>query len=442
MKFCSTSILACSLLALAATAAGAQASAPATASTVSNTMPTPNFGFSLPTRLGSLSYALNASELVETGYRHGSTSTSTVGSGNLAYLSNSERNPFSTVISAGYFLNAGSGGTSSSGFANLAASQVLRTRSWVFVVSDALSYLPQSPTTGLSGLPGLGDLGNLPVQTGLGPEQSILTVSGERVSNGLSGSATWQLTSKTDLQGSASWQLFRFVGDVPPGFNTDGYAASFGPDHRIDARNSVSASAYYSRQVYPDFANSRVETEGVNFGYTRAWTRALSTTVTIGPETTHGQTYIRIPARLDVAVAASLSYAGRLNGLNVGYTRAVNGGSGVIFGATSDTVAGGFSHPFSREWLFGLNASYSHSVGLTPILGQVPRTSTVYGGAQLSRRLSESLSVYASYTAVQQSASGFSGLSQLFGFATPFDGFNNIGAVGISFAPPPLNRGR
>lgn len=441
MKSCFTRTLALSLLALAAAAAGAQASAPATASTVSNTMPTPNFGFALPSRLGTLSYAVSASELVETGYRHGSTGTSTVGSGDLAYLSNSERNPFSAVISAGYIVNASGSGASSSGFANLAASQVLRTRSWVFVASDAVSYLPQSPTTGLSGIPGVGDIGGLPVQTGLGPNQSILTVAGTRVSNGLSGSATWQLTSKTDLQGSASWQLFRFVGDAPPGFNTNGYAASFGPDHRIDARDSVSAVAFYSRQEYPDFSGARVETEGVNLGFTRAWTRALSTSVSAGPMSTHGQTFVRIPASVNVGVTASLSYAGRLNGLNVGYTRAVNGGSGVIFGAISDTVAAGFSHPFSREWLFGVNGSYSRSVALAPILGALPKTNTEYGGAQLSRRLTESLSVYASYTAVEQSASGFSGLSQLLGFAQPFNGFNNIGSVGITFAPPPLNRG-
>lgn len=440
MKPCSTRLLALSLLALAATAAGAQASAPATASTVSNTMPTPNFGFSLPTRLGSLNYSLTASEIFQTGYRHGSNEFSTAASGNLAYLSHSERNPFSAVMSAGFAVSAGSG-SSSYGFANLAASQVLRTRSWVFVVSDGLSYLPQSPTTGLSGLPGFGDIGGIPVQTGLGPNQTVLTTSGGRVSNGLSGSATWQLTSQTDLQGSASWQLFRFVGDAPPGFNTNGYSASFGPDHRIDARDSISAVAFYSRQEYPDFSGARVETEGVNLGFTRAWTRAFSTSVSAGPMTTHGQTFVHIPSSVDVGVTASLNYAGRLNGFDAGYSRAINGGSGVIFGAVSDTFVAGLSHPLSREWRFDLSGSYSHSVALAPILGALPKTNTEYGGAQLSRRLTEDLSLYVGYTAVEQSASGFSGLAQLLGFAQPFNGFNNIGSVGITFAPAPLNRG-
>ena len=441
MKSCFTRIFALSLFALAVTAAGAQATAPATASTVSNTMPTPNFGFSLPTRLGSLNYSLSASELVETGYSHGTTFASTVANGNLAYLSNSERNPFSTVISAGYILNTGGSGTNSSGFANLAASQVYRTRSWVFVASDAVTYLPQSPTTGLSGIPGVGDVGGTPVQTGLGPAQSVLTVDAARVTNGLTGSATWQITSQTDLQGSASWQLFRFVGDAPPGFNTNGYSANFGPDHRIDARDSINAAAFYSRQEYPDYSGARIETEGVNVGFTRAWTRALSTTVSAGPMTTHGQTFVHIPGSLSLGVNALLTYAGRLNGFNASYARAVNGGSGVIFGAITDTVGGGLTHPFSREWLFGVNGSFSRSVGLAPVFGALPKITNEYGGVQLSRRLSENLSVYASYTAINQSVSGYSGLAQLLGIPAPFNGFNNIGSVGITFAPPPLNRG-
>ncbi len=73
-----------------------QADAPAT---VTNTMPTGNFGFNLPTHLGTLSYGLSASEMLQTGYSNG-VNASTSLSGDLAYISNSERDPFSLVYAA------------------------------------------------------------------------------------------------------------------------------------------------------------------------------------------------------------------------------------------------------------------------------------------------------------------------------------------------------
>lgn len=437
MRFLASSVVVVQLLLFGTAAAVGQTQANPG---VSNTMPTANFGFMLPSRLGTLSYSLTGSEMFSK-YSGGSVYESTVGSGNLAYLSNSERDPFSAVISAGYIVNTGNA-VSSSGFADIAASQVYRTRSWVFVASDALNYLPQSPTTGLSGIPGLGDIGTIPVQTGLGPDQTILTTSGQRLTNGLSGSATWQLTGSTDLEGSASWQILKFVGNSAPGFNTNDYSFTFGPDHRIDARDSINAAAYYSRQTYPDYQSARIETEGVNVGFTRSWTRAFTTTISAGPETTHGETIARIPSQVSVAVSASASYAGRRNGASASYVRAVNGGSGVIFGAISDTAAVGFNLPLSRVWNFGVNGAYSHSVSLAPIFGETPRTNTVYAGAQASRRLTETLSMYASYTVEHQTATGFSPLLQFFGISNAYTGFNNIGAVGITFAPAPLNRGR
>ncbi len=49
-------------------------------------------------------------------------------------------------------------------FQTFAVSQGLVTAAWIFGISDSVSYLPQSPTTGLSGIPGVGDLGSQPIQ--------------------------------------------------------------------------------------------------------------------------------------------------------------------------------------------------------------------------------------------------------------------------------------
>jgi hypothetical protein len=109
----------------------------------------------------------------------------------------------------------------------------------------------------------------------------------------------------------------------------------------------------------------------------------------------------------------------------------------VIFGALTDSVTAGMNRPINRDWSMGLNLGYSRNVGLTPIAGVVPSYDTVFGAAQVSRRLTESLSAYASYTALSQSSK-----NQLATQAPVFNGTNSIFSIGITFAPAPLIRGR
>lgn len=423
-----TSLLAASILCLPVATFG---QAEPTAS-VSNAMPSNNFGFNLPSKLGTLSYSLTGSEQIQSGYGGGGVYAGTTLSGNFAYLSKSEYNPFSLVYTGGLTFGDLPGNSSVQFYQNIAASQVFRTRSWVFVASDAFSYLPDSPTTGLSGVAGVGDVGVIPVQGGIGPNQTILTNNSGRISNGLEGSATWQTTASLDLEGSANWQILHFNGDNP-GYNTDSWGATFGPSYRIDARNSVGASVYYDQQTYPGYQNYLIETAGVSLNYSRAWTRRLNTTFAFGPARTHGRTITSIPSQVNFSGSASANYATRTTGLFASYDRSVNGGSGVVFGALSDTVTVGMNRPINRDWILGMDVGYSHNVGLTPIAGVVPSYDTVFGAAQVSRRLTETLSMYASYTAISQSAKNQSAAQ-----AAVFNGLNHIFSIGITFAPAPI----
>lgn len=440
MKIVST-LIAASLLCLPAALHG-QADSPAP---VSNSMPSNDFGFNLPTHLGTLSYSLTGSQMLETG--SGSVDGSTALSGNLAYLSKSERFPFSAVYSGGLYFTTAPGYSNVETFQNLAMSQVFKTRSWVFVVSNYFSYLPASPTTGLSGVAGVGDVGitTTPVQGNLGPTEAILSNYSTRISNGLSGSATWQATPSLDFGGTGSWDILHFIGGQP-GLDTYSISASVGPTYRIDARSSVGADAYYSHWYYPSYPNVGFESQGVSINYNRSWTRRLTSSVGFGPERTHGTTFTNIPAQpfstipwqWNFAGNASVSYATRTTGFTASYTRGVNGGSGITFGAITDSVGVGMNRPLNRDWLFGANASYSHSVNLVAYQGVKPTYDSVFGGVQVSRRLTETLSAYGSYTVIHQSASSTNG----FQTGSAFVGTNNVFAVGITFAPAPLLSGR
>jgi len=372
-------------------------------------------GPNLPDLDGVFHYSLSASEIVELGFdQSGDTSYSTDFSGNAAYTSRSTVKPFSVLFAGGVIIGNQSGqGTTS--FWNIAASQGYVTRHWVFNISDSFSFLPQSPTTGLSGIPGVGDLGSVPIQgPGGGPIGSILTTSGDRIGNGLSGSVERQLTRDTSISGSGSWGVLHYLDSTPDnGLDSTQVSGVVSLNRRIDARSSASVSGVYSTYSYsgaqsgigtPDF-----QTRGINFLYQRVLSRTFSFSASAGPQWVSSSNSSLIPDSLDVAINAGVSYGYRNVHAGVSYSRGVSNGSGVLPGALSNSVSGSVGRTFGRDWVVSLTSSYSRSSGLTQFLvdsSLVPTNETydtIYGGAQVTRRFSPHFSGYASYTAASQS---------------------------------------
>src|ERR1700761_8800051 len=167
-----------------------------------------NLGPNLPNLDGVFHYSLSASEVIQFGYYgSGNTTNATDFSGNAAYTSPNTTRPFSMLFSGGVAIaDQSAGGTQS--FWSISASQGYVTRHWIFNISDSFSFLPQSPTTGLSGIAGVGDLGIAPIQgPSEGPAGGVLSVSGNRVANGLSGSVERQITPATSISGVGSWSI-------------------------------------------------------------------------------------------------------------------------------------------------------------------------------------------------------------------------------------------
>jgi hypothetical protein len=120
-----------------------------------------------------------------------------------------------------------------------------------------------------------------------------------------------------------------------------------------------------------------------------------------------------------------LSYTRGFTSAAVGYSRGVNAGSGVQTGARADTITASAQRSFGADWSVGLTTSYSRTTGLA--LAGV--TQSIYGGIQVSRRLTNSLSMFVRYTGVHQSIP-----ATLTGGAA-YSGFSQSGAIGITFAP-------
>jgi hypothetical protein len=379
---------------------------------------------------GVFHYALSASELVELGYYgSGDVSSSAALSGDIAYTSKSTVRPFNLVFAGGILLPNQSGQGVST-YETVLVSQGYVTGRWVFNLADSFSFLPESPTTGLSGIAGVGDLGIVPIQgPGTGPAGGVLTNSDDRIANTLSGSVQRQISRATSISGSGSWSVLHFLDNGQTDeLNYTQTSSVVALNQRIDSRSSASVSAVYSvfnysgPQAGPEDPN--FQSKGINVTYQRLLSRTLSVSGTVGPQWVSSSNSALIPSTLNVAASASLTYSRKFTTATLSYTRGVNGGSGVLPGAFSDSVGFGVSRAYGRNWVASLN-------GLAYITNSLVPThevyDTVYGGVQVTRRFSTNFSGYVTYTALDQSSNYsvgpqnvLSGTSQIFGIGVTF----------------------
>jgi hypothetical protein len=399
----------------------------------------------VPNLDGSFQYAFNAAELIQTGYQgNGGVAASTNLSGDVAYYSRSTARPFS-LLYAGGVLVTNQVGQSTAPFQSLSLSQGLVTGSWVFGIADSVSYLPQSPTTGLSGVAGTGDLGSTPINTGLEPVQNVLANSNvTRVSNTVTGQIERRLTGATSISGTGSYGILRYLGGY--GLDSTQLNGIVSVNHRLNGRNSIFVNGGYGVFSYP--GGGTFNTKSLNFGFERLLSHRLTLDASGGPLWVNSSSELGIPPRMSVGADIGVTYVNRTSTVSVRYDRGVNGGSGVQPGAISDTVFALAQRSFGREWSAGLNASVSRNQGLTQNAGAaistigaqngllIGNTTSTYAGAQLTRRFGQNFSGYVTYTALQQSTSGAIGTQNI------LNGTSNTFSIGVSFFPRSAHLGQ
>jgi len=156
-----------------------------------------------------------------------------------------------------------------------------------------------------------------------------------------------------------------------------------------------------------------------------------------GPQWVSSSNSILIPASLNAAASASLSYVRGSTSASVGYSHGVNAGSGVLPGALSDSVYGSVGHTYGRKWVASGTGGYTHSSGLTLLSATTGSAAvptheiynTVFGGIQLTRGFSTHFSGYASYE-VQRQTNNY-GL----GAQNALNGTSQTLGIGVTFTP-------
>lgn len=391
---------------------------------------------------GTVHYSLSASEAIQHGIYGSGTTSSTNLSGSAGWASLSQVHPTTLLFAGGVLI--GQGGQGVSTYQNIALSQSYIAHKWVFNVSDSFSFLPQSPTVGLSGIPGLGDVGTIPIQgPSSGPAGGVLTYSGNRIANTLSGDIERRLSGRTSVSGSGSWSILHFI-DENAGLNTQSVSGQVGLNHRINARNSASISAVYSSydttnllfNLPPGFPLDKItyQTKGINVSYSRQWTRAFSTDVSAGPQWIQSSAAQVIPDKLNYYVNAGANYSHQLINYSVRYSHGVNGGSGALPGGISDNVSASVGRNFGRQWAAAAIFSYSRTSGLLSLFPNTPSSisgsiDTEYGTLQVTHGFTRTISGYASYTAQNQS------VNQVLAVPNVFSGLSHTFGIGVTWAP-------
>jgi hypothetical protein len=442
------------LVAIPATCA-AQALPAASASPIST-------GFTLPSAAGTLQYGISTSESLSTNYFGNSGITSYTNlTGDAGYISGSQLTPFSMVFTGGRSWSTS--GQAAYNYLSLALTQGIHAKRWVFVISDSVTYLPATPTTGLSGVPGAGDLGVSPMPAGgnpgptganpgpvganpgpvgANPGQGVLTGFSSRVTNSSSLSIERPLTGKTSLQASGSYTLIRFLNDsatpINPGLDSDGETGGINLSHRIDARNSLSGNFSYSRNTYSSTSFGPPEpsftSQTASLQYSHQLTRKLQVSASAGPQWTSIDTPGNTPA-LSLYASLASTYTGEFSHATLSYTRSSNSGYGVVAGAISNSVTFSTGRVFDRVWMCALTSAYTQTAQLPSANGPPFTFHTTVAGVQVSRAIVRSLSAYASYTLQNQSNQGSAAAVDL------FSGLSNVAGFGLTYSPSAIRLG-
>jgi hypothetical protein len=370
---------------------------------------------------GTLHYDLRYSQAAQF---YGSTqgnSQSVIAVGDVTYANANTARPFNLTYSGGDAWTIDGYGSAGGIFQHLMASKGVVGRSWSATLSDDVNYLPQAATTGFSGIPGAGSLPASPSQ----PSQPVLTLNTRSVSNSTTANFTHGIGNRTNLGAGGSYAILRFPDGN--GLETDQLQLLSQMTKQLNALNSISGIYSYSRFSYEAYIYTMV-IHTAQFGYQRTWSRRFKTSVSAGPEWEQSSSS-QIPSSTGLSANAVASYEARSTSASLSYSQSTTGGAGVAteIGVHNRDLSAALSRQFGGNLNVRVTGADMHTQSLT----QVGATNAIYGETSFTRKLGRAFSVFANYTAIDQSS----------GAALPANAVNGIVHVisfGVQYSPRDL----
>ncbi len=307
-------------------------------------------------------------------------------------------------------------------FHQFGVSQQFSLQRWTLLVSDFMSYSPDSAFAGGGaiggGFGGIGGLGS-GIGGGIGggvggagfggglnpgftPSQSILTSHSGRISNSVVGQAQYNLSARSSLTATASFGLLRFL---DAGFiDSQSFVFQSGWNRDVTARDTIALS-YALNLLRFEGNNGHVDSHSIHLNYGRRITGRMAMHFSAGPQINQTASPINgNETRLSWSSRAQLTYRFTRTDLDLSYNRRLTGGSGVLLGAQSDLVRVGMGRTFGRNWSTGFGFGFAHNENLrqlTPGLAE-RKFNTVQADVSVRRPLGRSASIYLLYNAQWQ----------------------------------------
>ena len=287
----------------------------------------------------------------------------------------------------------------------LEATQVARWRRFALLLSDQLSYFPESSFGSIQG--GMTSLGTgtgaslgagLPdIRSFLTPDQSILTPRGGRVSNTFVTQGEYDLSPRSSITVAGAYDFLRFMDS--PLFGS--YSGMFmtGYNHQISNTNTLGVIYRFSALRFANLDRA-IDDHVAQLSYGRKITGRLTFQVSAGPEVGLIRSGgVARQNRLFWNLDSTLHYRVSRTTLDLSYERGLTGGAGVLAGAEASRVEVTASRGLSRTWQgsFGMGYANNRNVDDTAFSASSQTFNTWYGRVQCTRPVGHSADAFVGY---------------------------------------------
>jgi hypothetical protein len=371
----------------------------------------------------------------------------TVASGSLNFNRSGSVYHFSTIYNGGETLYEGYPGASASlgqaytnsQFHNLSVSEQIDWARWHVLFRDDFAASPGAAFNGQGmGGPGLAAQFSSMLGASLNsigqsfqPAETVNTGNVMRYRNSVLGQAAYSFSRRSAFTFSGSYGLLHFIGTGY--FNSTMFDAQAGYDYLLDPANSIAILASYGKIDYTGTGSTTIGTGNSTsdyvaaLAYGRKITGRLAFQAAAGPQEIlfHGAGGVGDFHLMFLSANSALNYARRRSGVSLSFVRGLTGGSGVLLGATSNTISVSGNHQFTRFWTGTVNGGYAMNNSLAAVASASSRFDNWFVGANLGRRVGPHAQINFNYGAVRQNnpaiclvvSCGVAGLQQTFGMS-------------------------
>jgi len=266
---------------------------------------------------------------------------------------------------------------------NFSFSQHLTWHRWSLILSDQMTYSPESPF----GMPG-------PLPTSINflgtkltflPNQTIFTGQSSRVSNSGIGQLEYAFSRRSSFTVIGSYSLLRYtatsVADNSQAGTTVGYNYALTPRDKI-------AVTYGYQQLQFNYLNSKMEINTANLNYAHQVLGRMSLQIGAGAQLTKRfNPFSHADTSVSPDGSVVLSSAWRRTQLSLSASKSILSGAGLSV-ATNTTAAGiSASRTLSRHWSGSVSGGYAENSVIGAVSGSGDKFRSGFAGVSLQRTL-------------------------------------------------------